>query len=203
MPMPVKASRTCISRGGKLPVFPLAAVQVEPQPMTAAWSATLSLSHFRRSTGRAGLALGRGGPVALFGPNGRGQRPTLMGRRCRCCRRGAVCAPGQAPRRSSPLRRPEANRLEDHVPRSRGARASGPVRVELTAETGGRPASPGSTASRATQTALAAAPGIVWLVPAQDRLWDRGSGRDGGPDLDSGSRSAFCHDHAEAQSARL
>jgi len=124
----------------------------------------LTLSHFR-SHRRGQLELD-GRPVALFGPNGAGKTNILEAI--------SLLSPGRGLRRAAAdemARRPEALGWK--------------IRADLVCQ--GRPhevetgAEPGQARSLridgkpAPQLALAGLARIVWLVPAQDRLWIEGA----------------------------
>jgi len=147
--------------------------------------ATLSLSHFR-SHRRARLALD-GRPVALFGPNGAGKTNLMEA--------VSLLSPGRGLRRASAeeiIRRPEA------IGWKITAEVAGPGfghEVELTAEPGQARVTRIDGKS-ATQTALARLLRIVWLVPAQDRLWIEGA--DGRRRFLDRITLSFLPDHAEA-----
>ena len=124
----------------------------------------LTLSHFR-SHRRGRLELD-GRPVALFGPNGAGKTNILEAI--------SLLSPGRGLRRAAAdemARRPEALGWKiraDLVCQSR------PHEVE----TGAEPSQARSLridGKPAPQLALAGLARIVWLVPAQDRLWIEGA----------------------------
>jgi len=124
----------------------------------------LSLSYFR-SHRRTRLDLD-GRPVALYGPNGAGKTNLMEA--------VSLLSPGRGLRRATAeeiIRRPEAIGWKIR------ADVTGPDlghEVELSAE----PNSPRTTrinGKSASQTALARLIRIVWLVPAQDRLWIEGA----------------------------
>jgi DNA replication and repair protein RecF len=124
----------------------------------------LTLSHFRSH--RLGRLYLDGRPVALFGPNGAGKTNILEA--------VSLLSPGRGLRRAAAdemARRPEALGWKvkaDLAGQSRGHEV----------ETG---AEPGQTRTLridgkpAPQLALAGLTRIVWLVPAQDRLWIEGA----------------------------
>lgn len=147
--------------------------------------ATLALSHFR-SHRRARLALD-GRPVALFGPNGAGKTNLMEA--------VSLLSPGRGLRRASAeeiIRRPEA------IGWKITAEIAGPGfghEIELTAEPG-QPRATRIDGKPAPQTALARLLRIVWLVPAQDRLWIEGA--DGRRRFLDRITLSFLPDHAEA-----
>ena len=132
--------------------------------MTAVFVATLNLSHFR-SHRRARVGLD-GRPVALYGPNGAGKTNLMEA--------VSLLSPGRGLRRANAediIRRPEAIGWKI----SAGIAGAGlGHQIELMAE-------PGQARitriddKPAPQTALARLIRIVWLVPAQDRLWIEGA----------------------------
>ena len=146
--------------------------------------ATLTLSHFR-SHRRARLALD-GRPVALHGPNGAGKTNLMEA--------VSLLSPGRGLRRATAeeiIRRPEA------IGWKITAEIAGPGlghEVELTAEPG-QPRTTRIDGKSAPQTALARLLRIVWLVPAQDRLWIEGA--DGRRRFLDRIALSFLPDHAE------
>lgn len=147
--------------------------------------AALTLSHFR-SHRRARLSFD-GRPVALFGPNGAGKTNLMEA--------VSLLSPGRGLRRAAAeeiIRRPEA------IGWKVTARIDGPGLghdVEITAQ-------PGSSrivvldGKPAPQIALARLMRIVWLVPAQDRLWIEGA--EGRRRFLDRLTLSFLPDHAEA-----
>ena len=146
---------------------------------------SLSLSHFR-SHRRARLALD-GRPVALYGPNGAGKTNLMEA--------VSLLSPGRGLRRATAeeiIRRPEA------IGWKITAEVSGPGlghEIELSAEPG-EPRATRIDGKTAPQTALARLLRIVWLVPAQDRLWIEGA--DGRRRFLDRIALSFLPDHAEA-----
>lgn len=146
--------------------------------------ASLTLSHFR-SHRRARLALD-GRPVALHGPNGAGKTNLMEA--------VSLLSPGRGLRRATAeeiIRRPEA------IGWKITAEIAGPGlghEVELTAEPG-QPRTTRIDGKSAPQTALARLLRIVWLVPAQDRLWIEGA--DGRRRFLDRIALSFLPDHAE------
>jgi DNA replication and repair protein RecF len=124
----------------------------------------LSLSHFR-SHRRTRLDLD-GRPVAIHGPNGAGKTNLMEA--------VSLLSPGRGLRRATAeeiIRRPEAIGWKVR------ADLAGPdlgQEVELAAEPGA-PRSVRINEKPAPQVALARLIRIVWLVPAQDRLWIEGA----------------------------
>ena len=147
--------------------------------------AALSLSHFR-SHRRTRLEFD-GRPVAIFGPNGTGKTNLIEA--------VSLLSPGRGLRRAGPdeiIRRPEAIGWKV-VARIGGA---GPGHeVELMAEPG-QPRGTLIDGKMAAQIALARLLRIVWLVPAQDRLWIEGA--DGRRRFLDRIALSFAPDHAEA-----
>jgi DNA replication and repair protein RecF len=146
--------------------------------------AHLSLSHFR-SHRRTRLDLD-GRPVALFGPNGAGKTNLMEA--------VSLLSPGRGLRRATAeeiIRRPEAIGWKVR------ASLAGPGldhEVELSAE----PDAPRAVridGKSAPQVALARLIRIVWLVPAQDRLWIEGA--DGRRRFLDRMTMSFLPDHAE------
>ncbi|NKX45014.1 DNA replication/repair protein RecF [Roseicyclus persicicus] len=150
--------------------------------------ATLSLSHFR-SHRRARLDLD-GRPVAIFGPNGAGKTNLMEA--------VSLLSPGRGLRRAAAeeiIRRPEG------IGWKVAAEVAGPGlghEIELTAEPG-QPRATRIDGKAAPQTALARLLRIVWLVPAQDRLWIEGA--DGRRRFLDRIALSFAPDHAEASLA--
>lgn len=132
--------------------------------MTAVFVASLGLSHFR-SHRRSRVSLD-GRPVALYGPNGAGKTNLMEA--------VSLLSPGRGLRRASAdeiIRRPEA------IGWKVSAEIAGPGlghQIELTAEPGQARVTRIDDKA-APQTALARLIRIVWLVPAQDRLWIEGA----------------------------
>jgi DNA replication and repair protein RecF len=153
--------------------------------MSAVYVASLALSHFR-SHRRARLTFD-GRPVALFGPNGAGKTNLIEA--------VSLLSPGRGLRRASAeeiIRRPEA------IGWKISAGIEGPGvghEIELTAEPG-QPRVTRIDGKPAPQTALARLVRIVWLVPAQDRLWIEGA--DGRRRFLDRITLSFLPDHAEA-----
>jgi DNA replication and repair protein RecF len=146
--------------------------------------AHLSLSHFR-SHRRTRLDLD-GRPVALFGPNGAGK--TNLMEAVSLLSPGGVCA-GPRPRRSSAAPRPSAGRCAPpRRSRTRTTRSSFPPNPMP-------PAAVRIDDKPAPQVALARLIRIVWLVPAQDRLWIEGA--DGRRRFLDRMTMSFLPDHAE------
>ncbi|MCT4682331.1 MAG: DNA replication/repair protein RecF [Roseicyclus sp.] len=146
--------------------------------------ASLTLSHFR-SHRRARLELD-GRPVALHGPNGAGKTNLMEA--------VSLLSPGRGLRRATAeeiIRRPEA------IGWKITAEIAGPGlghEIELTAEPG-QPRTTRIDGKTAPQTALARLLRIVWLVPAQDRLWIEGA--DGRRRFLDRIALSFLPDHAE------
>jgi DNA replication and repair protein RecF len=146
--------------------------------------AELTLSHFR-SHRRARLAFD-GRPVALFGPNGAGKTNLMEA--------VSLLSPGRGLRRASAeeiIRRPEV------IGWKVAAEVVGPGlahEVELTAEPG-QPRTTRIDGKPAPQTALARLVRVVWLVPAQDRLWIEGA--DGRRRFLDRIALSFLPDHAD------
>jgi len=146
--------------------------------------AHLGLSHFR-SHKRTRLDLD-GRPVALFGPNGAGKTNLMEA--------VSFLSPGRGLRRAAAeevIRRPEAIGWKI---RATLAGAGLGHEVELSAE----PDAPRSVridGKTAPQTALARLIRIVWLVPAQDRLWIEGA--DGRRRFLDRMTMSFLPDHAD------
>ncbi|WP_224816480.1 DNA replication/repair protein RecF [Hasllibacter sp. MH4015] len=153
--------------------------------MSRVFVASLTLSHFR-SHRRARLALD-GRPVALFGPNGAGKTNLMEA--------VSLLSPGRGLRRAASdeiIRRPQA------IGWKVSAEVEGPGighEITLTAE----PSTARATqidGKTAPQVALAKILRIVWLVPAQDRLWMEGA--DGRRRFLDRITLSFLPDHAEA-----
>ncbi len=147
--------------------------------------ATLTLSHFR-SHRRTRLAFD-GRPVAIFGANGAGKTNLIEA--------VSLLSPGRGLRRAGAdeiVRRPEAigwKVTADVV-------GAGPDReITLSAEPG-QPRVTLIDAKPAAQTALARVLRIIWLVPAQDRLWIEGA--DGRRRFLDRIALSFHPDHADA-----
>ncbi|MFO7920422.1 MAG: DNA replication/repair protein RecF [Nioella sp.] len=125
---------------------------------------SLTLSHFR-SHKRAALRLD-GRPVALFGPNGAGKTNILEA--------VSLLSPGRGLRRAAGeeiARRPEALGWKVRAELVAGSRFH---EIEMGAETG-QSRSLRIDGKPAPQLALAGLARIIWLVPAQDRLWIEGA----------------------------
>ena len=147
--------------------------------------ARLALSHFR-SHRRANLAFD-GRPVAIFGRNGAGKTNLIEA--------VSLLSPGRGLRRAGAdeiIRRPEAIGWKVTAQITGG----GPDHeVVLSAE----PNQPRLTlidGKTAAQTALARLLRIIWLVPAQDRLWIEGA--DGRRRFLDRIALSFFPEHAEA-----
>lgn len=126
--------------------------------------AQIALSHFR-SHRRTRLSCD-GRPVALHGPNGAGKTNLMEA--------VSLLSPGRGLRRATAeeiIRRPEAIgwKIRAHL-----AGAAPGHEVELAAEPG-QPRTVRIDGKAAPQVALARLLRIVWLVPAQDRLWIEGA----------------------------
>lgn len=124
----------------------------------------LTLSHFRSH--RLGRMALDGRPVALFGPNGAGKTNILEA--------VSLLSPGRGLRRAGAeemARRPERLGWKIRATLADGARIH---EVETGAEPG-QPRSLRIDGKPAPQLALADLTRIVWLVPAQDRLWIEGA----------------------------
>ena len=147
--------------------------------------ASLHLSHFR-SHRRARLACD-GRPVAIFGPNGAGKTNLIEA--------VSLLSPGRGLRRAAAeeiIRRPEALGWKVTAQITGG----GPDHeIALSAEPG-QPRATQIDGKLAPQTALARLLRIVWLVPAQDRLWIEGA--DGRRRFLDRIALSFFPDHAEA-----
>ncbi|MDG4649256.1 DNA replication/repair protein RecF [Roseibacterium sp. SDUM158017] len=146
--------------------------------------ATLALSHFR-SHRRTRLECD-GRPVALFGPNGAGKTNLMEA--------VSLLSPGRGLRRATAdeiIRRPEAIGWKIR------ADLAGPGlghEVELAAEPD-MARTVRIDGKAAPQVALARLIRIVWLVPAQDRLWIEGA--DGRRRFLDRTVMSFLPDHAE------
>lgn len=147
--------------------------------------AHLALSHFR-SHRSARLAFD-GRPVAIHGPNGAGKTNLIEA--------VSLLSPGRGLRRAAAeeiIRRPEAIgwKVTAEI-------AGGTLGHEITlAAEPGAPRSTRIDDKLAPQTALANLLRIVWLVPAQDRLWIEGA--DGRRRFLDRIALSFFPDHAEA-----
>ncbi len=132
--------------------------------MTATFVQSLALSHFR-SHKQVSLALD-GRPVALFGANGAGKTNILEA--------VSLLSPGRGLRRASA---DEMGRKPEGLGWKIRADISGATRVhevETSAEPG-RSRGLKLDGKPETQLALANLSRIIWLVPAQDRLWIEGA----------------------------
>lgn len=132
--------------------------------MAGTYVRALSLSHFR-SHRRAALALD-GRPVALFGPNGAGKTNILEA--------VSLLSPGRGLRRAAAddmARRPEALGWKIRAELVTGDRFH---EIETGAEAG-QSRSLKIDGKPEAQLALAGLARIVWLIPAQDRLWIEGA----------------------------
>ncbi len=143
----------------------------------------LLLSHFR-SHKRAELTLD-GRPIALFGPNGAGKTNILEA--------VSLLSPGRG------LRRATAEELA-RKPEALGWKIKADVAGSLShdIETGaeaGQARNLTIDGKQAAQTALARILRIIWLVPAQDRLWIEGA--DGRRRFFDRMTMSFIPDHAE------
>ncbi|WP_439137006.1 DNA replication/repair protein RecF [Roseicyclus sp.] len=147
--------------------------------------ANLQLSHFR-SHRRAKLVFD-GRPVAIFGSNGAGKTNLIEA--------VSLLSPGRGLRRASAdeiIRRPEGIGWKVTAQITGG----GPGHeVDLSAEPG-QPRLTQIDGKTAAQTALARLLRIVWLVPAQDRLWIEGA--DGRRRFLDRIALSFFPEHAEA-----
>lgn len=147
--------------------------------------AALTLSHFR-SHRRTRLEFD-GRPVAIYGPNGTGKTNLIEA--------VSLLSPGRGLRRAGAdeiIRRPEA------IGWKVMAKLAGTDlghEVELTAEPG-QPRVTLIDGKPAAQTVLARLLRIVWLVPAQDRLWIEGA--DGRRRFLDRIAMSFQPDHADA-----
>lgn len=147
--------------------------------------ATLTLSHFR-SHRRTRLAFD-GRPVAIFGPNGAGKTNLIEA--------VSLLSPGRGLRRAATdeiIRKPEAIGWKVTADVAGEGLAH---EIALTAEPG-QPRVTLIDGKPAAQTVLARLLRIVWLVPAQDRLWIEGA--DGRRRFLDRIALSFAPDHAEA-----
>jgi DNA replication and repair protein RecF len=147
--------------------------------------AALRLSHFR-SHRRTRLTFD-GRPVAVFGPNGAGKTNLLEA--------VSLLSPGRGLRRAAAeeiLRRPEAIgwKIEAEIA------GPGPGHEIVAMAEPGQPRSTRIDGKPAPQLALARLLRIVWLVPAQDRLWIEGA--EGRRRFLDRMTMSFAPDHAEA-----
>ena len=151
----------------------------------ASFVSSLALSHFR-SHRRVNLAFD-GRPVAIFGPNGAGKTNLIEA--------VSLLSPGRGLRRAGAdeiIRRPEALgwKVTAHItgggPDHEVVLSAAPEQPRLTQIDG----------KTAAQTALARLLRIVWLVPAQDRLWIEGA--DGRRRFLDRIALSFFPEHAEA-----
>lgn len=152
--------------------------------MSAVFVASLALSHFR-SHRRARLDFD-GRPVAIHGPNGAGKTNLIEA--------VSLLSPGRGLRRAAAddiIRRPEA--IGWKVTADLAGAGLG-HEIELTAEPG-QPRTTRIDGKSAPQTALARLLRIVWLVPAQDRLWIEGA--DGRRRFLDRIALSFTPDHAD------
>ncbi len=132
--------------------------------MASTYVRALTLSHFR-SHKRAAMALD-GRPVALFGPNGAGKTNILEA--------VSLLSPGRGLRRAAAeemARRPEALGWKIKAELVTGGRFH---ELEMGAEAG-QSRSLRIDGKPEPQLALAGLARIVWLIPAQDRLWIEGA----------------------------
>lgn len=147
--------------------------------------ARLALSHFR-SHRRARLEFD-GRPVAVFGPNGAGKTNLIEA--------VSLLSPGRGLRRAAAdeiIRRPEGIGWKVTAEISGGGHGH---EIALSAEPG-QPRLTRIDDKTAPQTALGRLLRIVWLVPAQDRLWIEGA--DGRRRFLDRIALSFFPDHAEA-----
>jgi DNA replication and repair protein RecF len=147
--------------------------------------ANLQLSHFR-SHRRARLAFD-GRPVAIFGPNGAGKTNLIEA--------VSLLSPGRGLRRAAAdeiIRRPEALGWKVTAQITGG----GPDHEVVLGAEPGQPRATQIDGKLAPQTALARLLRIVWLVPAQDRLWIEGA--DGRRRFLDRIALSFFPEHAEA-----
>ncbi len=132
--------------------------------MNATFVQSLTLSHFR-SHKRAALSLD-GRPVALFGANGAGKTNILEA--------VSLLSPGRG------LRRASADEMA-RQPEAIGWKIAAELRTDHRAHEVETSAEPGQSRTLkldgkpAPQLALADLARIVWLIPAQDRLWIEGA----------------------------
>ena len=153
--------------------------------MSAVFVASLALSHFR-SHRRARLTLD-GRPVAIHGPNGAGKTNLIEA--------VSLLSPGRGLRRAGAeeiIRRPEEIGWKVVAEVAGGGLGH---EIELSAEPG-QPRATRIDGKPAPQTALARLLRIVWLVPAQDRLWIEGA--DGRRRFLDRITLSFLPEHAEA-----
>ena len=153
--------------------------------MAGTYVRALSLSHFR-SHRRAAMALD-GRPVALFGPNGAGKTNILEA--------VSLLSPGRGLRRAAAeemARRPEALGWKIRAELVTGDRFH---ELEMGAETG-QSRSLRIDGKSEPQLALAGLARIVWLIPAQDRLWIEGA--EGRRRFLDRMTMSFFPDHGEA-----
>ncbi|WP_306044659.1 DNA replication/repair protein RecF [Nioella sp. MMSF_3534] len=146
---------------------------------------SLQLSHFR-SHRRASMALD-GRPVALFGPNGAGKTNVLEA--------VSLLSPGRGLRRAAAeemARRPEALGWKIKAELVTGGRFH---ELEMGAEAG-QSRSLKIDGKPEPQLALAGLARIVWLIPAQDRLWIEGA--EGRRRFLDRMTMSFFPDHGEA-----
>lgn len=132
--------------------------------MTGTYVRSLTLSHFRSH--KHGDLILDGRPVALFGPNGAGKTNILEA--------VSLLSPGRGLRRAPAddmARRPEVLGWKIKAELESDGRGR---EVEIGAETG-QPRSVRIDGKPAPNLALAGLARIVWLVPAQDRLWIEGA----------------------------
>lgn len=147
--------------------------------------ATLTLSLFR-SHRRTRLVFD-GRPVAIYGPNGAGKTNLIEA--------VSLLSPGRGLRRAGAeeiIRRPEAIGWKVTAEVAGEGLAH---EITLTAEPG-QPRATLIDGKTAAQTALARLLRIVWLVPAQDRLWIEGA--DGRRRFLDRIALSFTPEHAEA-----
>ena len=153
--------------------------------MAGTYVRALSLSHFR-SHRRAAMALD-GRPVALFGPNGAGKTNILEA--------VSLLSPGRGLRRAAAeemARRPEALGWKIRAELVTGDRFH---ELEMGAEAG-QSRSLRIDGKSEPQLALAGLARIVWLIPAQDRLWIEGA--EGRRRFLDRMTMSFFPDHGEA-----
>ncbi|WP_071674464.1 DNA replication/repair protein RecF [Nioella nitratireducens] len=132
--------------------------------MASTYVRALTLSHFR-SHKRAAMVLD-GRPVALFGPNGAGKTNILEA--------VSLLSPGRGLRRAAAeemARRPEALGWKIKAELITGGRFH---ELEMGAEAG-QSRSLRIDGKPEPQLSLAGLTRIVWLIPAQDRLWIEGA----------------------------
>ncbi|TBX28442.1 DNA replication/repair protein RecF [Nioella sediminis] len=153
--------------------------------MAGTYVRALSLSHFR-SHKRAAMVLD-GRPVALFGPNGAGKTNILEA--------VSLLSPGRGLRRAAAeemARRPEALGWKIRAELVTGGRFH---ELEIGAEAG-QSRSLKIDGKPEPQLALAGLARIVWLIPAQDRLWIEGA--EGRRRFLDRMTMSFFPDHGEA-----